>query len=408
MANVVGLYENGTTGLMDGDLISSADAETNAFPFAALDTPYTLHYRVYDSVTGEDSGEDSMTNIAFTFPTGVVGCFTADGSYSATPSTDATIVTGGNQPIYVKQTARVETAAQNVTIGALEWTTGSRVAQVGAITAVYSTGQVALDWADVADASGYVIEYDTAATFDVDPQTTTSTTSDKTITGLTDGTAYYFRARAWDERGYGTWSATVSAQLVRYYLQNAAATYTPDTIRGTWDVTTSFVQRAMGTSKIGSSGTSSRSKDNAGTTRRLVLRCVSGALAADARVGDMVRQVVGLYENNAALNCVTRVYAYITVGDSDTVRGVVVDDWQGSSEWSTDAATCGKASGAITSAAVSAQTGDRIVLLIGYYTATADITTSFGRVYYGTTGNDLVNGGDPTTTAGYIDISVAG
>jgi hypothetical protein len=108
VTTIIGWFENGTDGKLDGDLISANDAGTNPFPFLALNTKYKTHYRTIDSVTGGDPGEDSTENIAPPLPTGFVACFTENGTYSATPTTDATTVVGANRPLWVQQTERVE------------------------------------------------------------------------------------------------------------------------------------------------------------------------------------------------------------------------------------------------------------------------------------------------------------
>lgn len=97
------------------------------------------------------------------------------------------------------------------------------LAQVGTVTPTAGDGQVALDWADVTNATGYTIERCIKAT---DPgsgswssetgyASTTSSTSDKTITGLTNGSKYWFRVKA-TASGYidGAWSASVSGTPV--------------------------------------------------------------------------------------------------------------------------------------------------------------------------------------------------
>lgn len=71
----------------------------------------------------------------------------------------------------------------------------------GSLTAVPTTGQVALSWNAATDnvaVTGYDIEYGTTNDYGT---VSTSATNSKTITGLANGTLYYFRVRAHDAAG---------------------------------------------------------------------------------------------------------------------------------------------------------------------------------------------------------------
>lgn len=220
MATIIGLFEGGTTGARDGTLISYGDAETNPYAFAALNTVYTLHYRAIDSVTGLDPIEDSTGNIAPTCPAGVVASFTSGGTFVTSPTAGATIVTGGNKPLYVKQTALSETAALNLVFGSLTWTTGTRVAQVGTVTPTAGDASVALSWADISGETGYEVRRatDSGMTANVVTLTTSLAAGSTSYTNNaangnapSNGTTYYYQVRGYDANGVGPWSTAVSA-----------------------------------------------------------------------------------------------------------------------------------------------------------------------------------------------------
>ena len=230
MADIIGLYvhasgaetggTNALTGLLTGGTaISAADAETAAFAFGALDTVYTLYYKAEDG--GVDVGKDTTAAFTVTCPTGVVACKTWNGTFEAAP-TDIPAAVGAYKPLYVKQTARQAGAEADLEVGTggVTFVAGTRVGQVTTFAASDGNTESVLTWDAISGESGFIIEYCAKST---DPGTGswtaetgyTSTTASadattKTITGLTNGTKYWFRCRAWAATGLGAWSATVT------------------------------------------------------------------------------------------------------------------------------------------------------------------------------------------------------
>jgi hypothetical protein len=220
MACYIGLFENGCTGKRDGTLLSTADAETNPFPFAALNTAYSLHYRVIDS-SGNDPTQDTTDHVEIAVPTGV--SISTDGSTWETGHTEFPAATGGNQRVYVKQTAMQPTGAVNMTVGVggVTFTAGTRVGQVTNFCSSIASCSSVLQWSAIAGETGFEIEYCAKAS---DPgsgswaaetgYTLTTAATDavtKTITGLTNGTKYWFRCRAFAATGVGAWSTADDA-----------------------------------------------------------------------------------------------------------------------------------------------------------------------------------------------------
>jgi len=220
MATIVGLYSGGTTGLRDGTLLSSADAETAAYAFAALDMSYTLHFRVIDSATGLDPAIDSLAALVFTPPAGV--SVSANGTdWTAGPSSLAVAVaTGGNKPVYLEETARVGTAAVNIRIEPWDQVTGTRVGQVGKLTLTPGDTQMTVEWSAVSGATSYDLYHsatNSAPAYGAAP-TTAGVTSGVSVTGLTNGEVRYFWVRANAATGAAAWSAVASATAAAYAL----------------------------------------------------------------------------------------------------------------------------------------------------------------------------------------------
>ena len=264
MATFIGLFTNYTAGRQDGDLIAPGawvtstsyavadmvsedgdayqciEAHTSgtfatdlaadkwvlvaegvvAFPQMALETPTAIGFRACASDLS-DPGEDSTSTLSPVAPTGFTACFTEGGTYVAEPTDDAVIAHGGNQSLWIQQESLVESSPVGLVPGAETFTTGTRVGQVANLAASNDDAESVLTWDAIAGESGFIIEYCEGAT---DPgsgswaaetgYTATTAAADavtKTITGLTNGTQYQFRIRAWAATGLGAWSTIASA-----------------------------------------------------------------------------------------------------------------------------------------------------------------------------------------------------
>lgn len=132
----------------------------------------------------------------------------------------------------------------------------------GTLVATPGATQVVLDWTDATDAvgvTGYDVEYGTTEAYgtSVSPDPTESTA---TITGLIDGTLYYFRVRAHDAAGNASgWiAATATPATAVTFANDFAAGEALDTVHlGTTVLGTSSVvvasnkQRGTGTADGG-------------------------------------------------------------------------------------------------------------------------------------------------------------
>ena len=206
--------------------------------------------------------------------------------------------------------------------------------------------------------------------------------------------------------------------FTKLYLTTNTAPYTPATLRGAWDQTGSAVTRAFDTQKYsgGNITTIGIAETNAAANWDVLLgRWVSGPIAAQTFSGTL-DCVIGLLESNAAADLALHIHAYVTQGDSDTVRGTLLADYveTTANEWPTTAT--GRAfAAAQTIAAVVASAGDRIVIEVGYVALNASATSYTGTINYGTvvaaTGlpaSDLTAGSTSVTTlAGFFQFSVS-
>jgi len=198
---------------------------------------------------------------------------------------------------------------------------------------------------------------------------------------------------------------------VRYYLQNASATYTPTARQGTWTNSSASNISTLNTSKVGTLGSWSYADVIAGAATLMIGRFVSPALAEDALV-NFSDAVIGYRQSTSTANMYPQIHIWVTVGDSDTVRGTIVDNFTDSTRefdgGGTNAAGMGLDP---TGSAVSAQAGDRIVVEVGYY-ADTNATSRTGYVYLGgTSSNDLTDYltaayNDATLYPGWIDFDI--
>jgi hypothetical protein len=199
-----------------------------------------------------------------------------------------------------------------------------------------------------------------------------------------------------------------------YLTTGTTPNFIPTNFRGSWDTTASAATRLLSPDKFSGADVGSLGVAEAVATnpyRVCIYRGVSGPLAAQTLPVDTFNLIVGATESNAAADFHWHVHAYVTAGDTDTVRGTILTDYSealGVNEWGTTAATAGKslnAGQATASFAVTA--GDRIVVELGYVSRNAVTTSRTGTIYYGTkSGNvvlpDLTVGGDPAAAASHL------
>jgi hypothetical protein len=194
---------------------------------------------------------------------------------------------------------------------------------------------------------------------------------------------------------------------LRFSLTTTVAPYTPATIRGAWDVTTSAITGLLGYSPAGTASTRGQAVGSiTAATDVLWGRWISGGALYAGTLSGTVSWIVGVVESIATANAFFHLHIYVTTGDSDTPRGTVLTDNIGVTEFTTTAT--GRGEGAQTLTSVGVQVGDRLVVEIGYQ-ASADTTARTATMNYGNVGTaDLTQGSTSVTTLpGYVEFSGA-
>lgn len=197
----------------------------------------------------------------------------------------------------------------------------------------------------------------------------------------------------------------------RLYTANAAAWYTPPSIRGTWtDPEGSGNVKRLST-KAGAAATLIAFALGAGTWTLLVSRWVSEPLKADYEftAADTIQWLMGA-KNSNDLNAVIKwdVFVYVTSANTDTPRGTILTNTVGTAVITETATGHGDGATNLT-ATVNALKGDRIVVEIGIQkTGSATGTRTITQNYGNTGGTDLTEGStNVTTEPGWIELVTA-
>lgn len=202
---------------------------------------------------------------------------------------------------------------------------------------------------------------------------------------------------------------TANGQTARFYMQNAAPDVAIATHRGAWDATASVLQRKLASTKAGA--IASRGVAEASATNNydvLILKFVSEPILNAQTVTGTLNWVAGSRESNTAMNAHWHVHAYVTQGDTDTLRGTLATNYTeplGTNEWPTTAVGDGPAA-AVNLSSVAISANDRIVVEAGYVARNTSATSRTGTLWYGgINATDLALGGDETTLPGWWEFS---
>lgn len=191
-----------------------------------------------------------------------------------------------------------------------------------------------------------------------------------------------------------------------FYLQNASAGYDPS-VEGSWDDSGSAIAIKLGRTKSGSITYKAVSESTkTGNWDVLLVKFVSDPLPSNKLITGNVAFCLGLLESHTNANMVAHYHLYVTQGDSDDVRGTLLSNNVGTTEWQTSSSYCGILSSSTAIADVNALAGDRIVLEVGYQAQNSSSNTYIGRVYYGgTNATDLSNRDDGSLYTGWVEFS---
>lgn len=154
-----------------------------------------------------------------------------------------------------------------------------------------------------------------------------------------------------------------------FYPNGFTAPYTPPTWKGGWDQTSGATTAMFDSNKIGQIATATVAQTSSALGWKVaVSRFVSRTLAPQTFSGTF-DFILGLSENNAGANFYTKIYIYVTQGNTDAVRGVLLDYTEsaagGATEWPTTAAGVALQA-AQTLASIGALEGDHVVIEFGY------------------------------------------
>jgi hypothetical protein len=188
-------------------------------------------------------------------------------------------------------------------------------------------------------------------------------------------------------------------------LRDSVSAYTPSVAKGTWSDGTPLVDKCMSGVGYGSiAGTTAHVGDGtSGHNYMLYRACVSDGYEGVFYAGDPWNGIISIFENNAAFNGYLYIHAWVTVGDSDTVRGTLINNYLSASEISTSSTTCGKVVSGTFYEDVAAQSGDHIIFEIGVKANTTN-TSYYARLVYGGTGGLQTDGGDGNSLTSWLTI----
>ena len=190
-------------------------------------------------------------------------------------------------------------------------------------------------------------------------------------------------------------------------MTSAPATYTPTTLRGTYnDSTLSANSFQLSREKSGANAAASLAETSTTNNYKGFL----GKWVTDPLVGGSITTSDGITptmardETNASANMTVYITVFVTVGDTDAVRGTLIVPFVGATEFAT---TSTAFSFALTfDNAVTVIRGDRICMEIGYNAANTSATSFTGTVRYGgTDATDLATTGTTgvTTRSPWVD-----
>jgi hypothetical protein len=206
------------------------------------------------------------------------------------------------------------------------------------------------------------------------------------------------------------------ASYTQIYVARLTPRFAPATYRGGWDQTGQITDVVGVGYKAGADifQAPTATESNASDPFRVgLLRIVSEPLAAQTISGTL-DVLFGVLESNAAANFYWAVHAFVTEGETDTVRGTLLNQYaeDTSNEWPTSAA--GHAlQGPQTLTPVAVQQGDRLVIELGFIARNAVTTNYVGTLYRGSWDSpsaapDLgLADTNVTTRAGFVTFSTA-
>lgn len=186
----------------------------------------------------------------------------------------------------------------------------------------------------------------------------------------------------------------------KLYLANAGAPeFDPTTtLKGTWsDTTQAGSSGGLLKTPTGASATSFLTETNTSPTFDVVLaHWTSNAIPRSFTLSGTVSWIIATSESSASADLVTKCHIWVSQANTTTLRGTLLSNFVGSTEWPTTIA--GMTDGAQTLTPVDVKEGDYLMIEFGYRATNSVATAFIGTLGFGTTGSPDLAVGDTGTT----------
>lgn len=208
-----------------------------------------------------------------------------------------------------------------------------------------------------------------------------------------------------------TATAIVQAPVVtKLYLSNATPAWSGNVASpaGSWNVS-SFAKAYM--TEEFNSWTASQNRavaETSGTNPTTVgiMMFASPEFSTSKTISGNMDFIIGAMESSASANMVIRLHAYVTVGNSQTIRGTLLNNWTDDSTNELSTSMGSAPLWQIPVNTVTAQAGDYLIVEVGVSAFNSSTTSYNGRIYYGaptgTTTELTVGNSSVTTRLGWI------
>jgi hypothetical protein len=194
----------------------------------------------------------------------------------------------------------------------------------------------------------------------------------------------------------------------RLWLTGSTTPYTPATAKGDWNSSVSSADiKYLSRNPGGSIGTSSVNAGSTAVDTDVILnRFVSDGMLKAGVFGATASWMIGSKATSASMGAVQHVHIWVTQGNSDTLRGTLLDNRVGTTAFTTTATGVGESG--VTLAPVLVSVGDRVVFEVGYRTTSPSSSWNATINYGGTQTDDLSSGStNVTTELGWLDLTGA-
>jgi hypothetical protein len=206
-------------------------------------------------------------------------------------------------------------------------------------------------------------------------------------------------------------NTVLSAGTRRYYLGNNNITGLSATLKGTWNDVSQYTTEWMGSFKGSFSPAYISPVETVTTASWSVVGGMFETQALPAQtIAGTLDWVLLVQESAAAADFNWHVHAWVTAGESNSVRGVLLNDYTeplGTNEWPTAQQGWGPNAGPVTLNPVTIQDGDHLVIELGYVARNTDASTYAGTVPFlsGSTGADATLGDLDTAHSSWFELS---